>query len=114
MPATVRGCSEELNSATADEILCSVLVGTARTWRGSRSGADIDLGPLSAQQRPTADIAGRMGDRGADRLRAHRCEPTTPSRLPVLPGHLRPACRPGGRALPHSGPAPSQTLPGLR
>ena len=50
MPATVRRCSESLNSATAEAILCSTLVGTARTWRGSRP-ARLHAAPAGGRRR---------------------------------------------------------------
>ena len=60
IPATVRGCSESLNSDTAEEILCSTLVGTARTWRGSRPApASFDAARLTG--------AGQDGEAGSAR-----------------------------------------------
>jgi len=82
--------------------------------RASGGAADVDLGSLAAQERPSADVAGGDGDRGADRLCAHGVERTTPSRHPARRGHRRRPCWPGDRGLPRSAQTPSRIHPDRR
>src|SRR6185312_17323937 len=66
IPATVRGCSESLNSETAEEILCSMLVGTARTWRGSRlAPASLEAARLTGEGHDGEEGSARRGGRAA-------------------------------------------------
>src|SRR5450755_232022 len=84
-PATVCGCSEELNSSTAEATFCSTLEGTARTCRGSWK-PDPPTRPCSVVScprvggrdvtdsltSPTEDVVARSRDPGS-RLSRNRC-----------------------------------------
>ena len=74
-PATVCGCSEELNSSTAEATFCSTLEGTARTCRGSWK-PDPPTRPCSVVSCP------RGGDDAADSLTSSTGDVVARSRDP--------------------------------
>ena len=128
IPATVRGCSESLNSDTVEEILCSMLVGTARTWRGSRPppslGARTGGGGFTGAGQEGEDGSARRGDRaggaGPARAPARRTSARAPGIRPSAAPRPRPrlvasrtsrdrACCGGGRTATGAGQAGRST-----
>ena len=88
-PATVRGCSEPLNSSTAAATFCSALDGTARTWRGSRR-LDAARGAPEDRRatRPGLAASGssdRAARAGCRRRTATRSWPSSSSRASAWP-----------------------------